>query len=277
SVTKYLQKRRAAAASAPQVTPPAITPQHQPSQPPNMTPGDQQQQHSRSSSTQPSEQPLDEPPPTQQTAPRVQRAVSMPTPAHQRAVSDVPVGTPRVTHRPVNYSQSERLPNRERPALNRSVSRKEIIKNYIKKETANFFGVDEENEKEQEQRWLDRRKRMACRTMGPLKEEYYHPSSTFSRLRHRRTLSELPSAPSVGSSSQRPDVLPGMAGDFPDSAQPTVAGTVLRRKDSVARMTWDGLSYVVTVSFYLFSGPTLSSSARDQLYYTSCYPLLRTR
>nr|CAH7764125.1 unnamed protein product [Callosobruchus chinensis] len=210
-----------------------------------MTPGDQQ--HSRSSSAQPPEPPPDEAPPPQ-AAPRVQRAVSMPTPAHQRAVSDVPVGTPRAAHRPVNYSQSERLPNRERPALNRSISRKEIIKNYIKKETANFFGVDEENENEQQLRWLDRRKRMACRTMGPLKEEFCLPA-TFSRLRHRRALSELASAPPVGS-SQRPDVLPGMAGDFPDTAAPTTAGTVLRRKDSVARMTWDGLSYVVTVSYF---------------------------
>lgn len=85
---------------------------------------------------------------------------------HQRAVS-LPAGPPterprpQQPRRPVAYSQSERLPNR--PPLNRSVSRKEFIKNYIKKETANFFGVDEENENEQQMRWLDRRKRMASR------------------------------------------------------------------------------------------------------------------
>ncbi|ERL88404.1 hypothetical protein D910_05790 [Dendroctonus ponderosae] len=53
--------------------------------------------------------------------------------------------------------------NHFKPVLNRSVSRKEIIKNYIKKETANFFGVDEENEDDEQKRWFDRRKRMAFR------------------------------------------------------------------------------------------------------------------
>lgn len=91
---------------------------------------------------------------------------SRPPASHQRAVS-LPSGPvperPKLQppRRPIGYSQSERIPNR--PPLNRSVSRKEFIKNYIKKETANFFGVDEENENEQQMRWLDRRKRMACR------------------------------------------------------------------------------------------------------------------
>ncbi|KAG5865146.1 hypothetical protein JTB14_004984 [Gonioctena quinquepunctata] len=89
------------------------------------------------------------------------------TPIHQRAVS-LPVPPPSdktrsQLPRPIAYSQSERIPNRERPPLNRSMSKKEIIKNYIRKETANFFGVDEENENQQQLRWLDRRKRMACR------------------------------------------------------------------------------------------------------------------
>lgn len=87
--------------------------------------------------------------------------------SHQRAVS-LPAGPPlerpkpqQQPRRPIGHSQSERIPNR--PPLNRSVSRKEFIKNYIKKETANFFGVDEDNENEQQLRWLDRRKRMASR------------------------------------------------------------------------------------------------------------------
>ncbi|XP_056629627.1 inactive rhomboid protein 2 isoform X1 [Diorhabda sublineata] len=183
------------------------------------------------------------------------------TPVHQRAVSlppAPPIERPRpaqqVHHRPVAYSQSERLHNRERPALNRQMSRKDMIKNYIKKETANFFGVDEEKEEEQQLRWLDRRKRMAYRTMGPLKEEYCTPSiSRFSEY-HRRTLSEAAPQPAhVGSgqlTTERPDVLPGPS-DITDSYSDVLpeqqrSEPSIRRKESVARMTLDGLSYVVT-------------------------------
>lgn len=91
--------------------------------------------------------------------PPVQRAVSLPAPApSERCRNQGAVG----------YSQSERSP-RERPVYARSASRREALKNYIKKETANFFGVDEETEVDQQQRWLDRRKRLACRwVLGPV-------------------------------------------------------------------------------------------------------------
>lgn len=61
---------------------------------------------------------------------------------------------------------------------------------------------------------------------------------------HRRAVSEL--APQQAMSG-RPDVLPGTS-DVMDSAQERLVEAEVRRKDSVARMTWDGLSYVVTVS-----------------------------
>lgn len=195
---------------------------------------------------------------TNRSGGQVQRAVSMPaTPAEQGVRSGHGAnreGQERVggTKR-VNYSQSERVPNRDRPPLNRSTSKKEMIKNYIKKETANFFGVDEENEDEEQKRWLDRRKRMASRTMGPLKDEYaltYRPQSQASPLHilHRRIASEA-AAPSTSAFSGqliaggRPDVLPGER-DVADGMDRM--GTSLRRKDSVARMTWNGLNYVVT-------------------------------
>ncbi|XP_022903463.2 inactive rhomboid protein 1 isoform X1 [Onthophagus taurus] len=153
---------------------------------------------------------------------QLQRAVSMPAQSvNERYSQQQP--QPRV-----NYSQSER-----RPRIVRSTSRKEVIRNFIKKETANFFGVDEENENEQQQRWLDRRKRLASRTYGPLKEDY---------LQNRDTLTEN----DVQQRSDRPDVLPGPSDvtDLP-SEQIREPGKI-RRKDSVARMTWDGLAYVVT-------------------------------
>lgn len=89
--------------------------------------------------------------PTAKFIPPVQRTISLPAPQT----------TERQREPRINYSQSERI--RERPRFARSTSRKEVIKNFIKRETANFFGVDEENESEQQQRWLDRRKRLASR------------------------------------------------------------------------------------------------------------------
>lgn len=48
--------------------------------------------------------------------------------------------------------------------------------------------------------------------------------------------------------SGRPDVLPGPS-DIPDAAEERLYNTLdVRPKDSVARMTWDGISYVVSVS-----------------------------
>lgn len=43
---------------------------------------------------------------------------------------------------------------------------------YIKRETATFFGVDEETESLERQRWLDRRRRMASRKYGALLPEH---------------------------------------------------------------------------------------------------------
>ncbi|KAJ3624640.1 hypothetical protein MTP99_018246 [Tenebrio molitor] len=170
-------------------------------------------------------------PPTAAKLPPVQRAVSLPVAS--------PPERPRIQNRNLAYTQSERLPNR--PHLGRQLSRKEMIKNYIKKETATFFGVDEESEEKQQRRWLDRRIRMASRTYGPLKEEYRTLGQS-----HRRTISEA--APGARMSGQlqaeRPDVLPG-TNDVPDANQERLNEVTVRRKDSVARMTWDGLSYVV--------------------------------
>jgi hypothetical protein len=46
---------------------------------------------------------------------------------------------------------------------------------YIKRETATFFGVDEESEAVEKQKWLDRRRRMALRKYGTLLPEYRPP------------------------------------------------------------------------------------------------------
>jgi hypothetical protein len=58
----------------------------------------------------------------------------------------------------------------------------------IRKETAVFFGVEESKEDEQKARWLDRRKRLAARQYGCVKDEYLCPDSQRS-LRHQQHIS----------------------------------------------------------------------------------------
>ncbi|XP_024940887.1 inactive rhomboid protein 1 isoform X3 [Cephus cinctus] len=107
-----------------------------------------------------------------------------------------------------------------RPRLRRNMSRTEAVRNYIKRETATFFGVDEESEALERQRWLGRRRRMASRKYGALLPEHRPPDPDITR-------------------------------DVPDSTE-IPEGVVLRRwqqpvrrKDSVARMTLSGLHYMV--------------------------------
>ena len=52
---------------------------------------------------------------------------------------------------------------------------------YIKRETATFFGVDEETEASERQKWLDRRRRMASRKYGALLPEYRPPDPDITR------------------------------------------------------------------------------------------------
>lgn len=116
--------------------------------------------------------PAAEPAPIVKPTPVVQRAISLPAPPPSERYQQEP------TIRRIDYSQSERIPNRERPKFARSASRKEAIKNFIKKETANFFGVDEDTEVDQQLRWLDRRKRLASRYVSQTFTSQYIPLIT---------------------------------------------------------------------------------------------------
>ncbi|EFN63503.1 Rhomboid family member 1 [Camponotus floridanus] len=108
----------------------------------------------------------------------------------------------------------------QRPRLRRNQSRTEAIRNYIRRETAQFFGVDEESEALEKQRWLDRRRRMASRKYGALLPEHKPPDPDITR-------------------------------DVPDTTETPESVTLrrwqqpVRRKDSVARMTLSGLHYIV--------------------------------
>ncbi|XP_071444048.1 inactive rhomboid protein 1-like [Hetaerina americana] len=79
----------------------------------------------------------------------------------------------------------------ESPRLSRSMS----VKNYIRKSTASFFGVDESSEDEQAARWIERRKRMALRLYGAFREDapYAQPQPPHpAPLQHHHPQAPLP-------------------------------------------------------------------------------------
>ncbi|XP_076679879.1 rhomboid-5 isoform X3 [Andrena cerasifolii] len=138
------------------------------------------------------------------TGPNITRSMSAPT-------------APRPV---VQVTSTASTPGSQRPRLRRNMSRTEAIRNYIKRETAQFFGVDEESETVERQRWLDRRRRMASRKYGALVPEHRPPDPDITR--------------------DVPDTT-----DVPEGVTLRRWQQPVRRKDSVARMTLSGLHYVV--------------------------------
>ncbi|XP_078034228.1 rhomboid-5 [Augochlora pura] len=132
----------------------------------------------------------------------------------------------------VQITSSASNPGSQRPRLRRNMSRTEAVRNYIKRETAQFFGVDEESETAERQRWLDRRRRMASRKYGALVPEHRPPDPDITR--------------------DVPDTT-----DLPEGVTLRRWQQPVRRKDSVARMTLSGLHYVVenTISTWKKWGP----------------------
>ncbi|XP_076621524.1 rhomboid-5 isoform X2 [Colletes latitarsis] len=120
----------------------------------------------------------------------------------------------------VQVTSSASTPGSQRPRLRRTMSRTETIRNYIRRETAQFFGVDEETEATERQRWLDRRRRMASRKYGALVPEHRPPDPDITR--------------------DVPDTT-----DVPEGVTLRRWQQPVRRKDSVARMTLSGLHYVI--------------------------------
>ncbi|XP_034180503.2 rhomboid-5 isoform X3 [Osmia lignaria lignaria] len=117
-------------------------------------------------------------------------------------------------------SSASAVGSSQKPRLRRTMSRTEAIRNYIRRETAQFFGVDEESEAIERQRWLDRRRRMASRKYGALVPEHRPPDPDITR--------------------DVPDTT-----DIPEGVTLRRWQQPVRRKDSVARMTLSGLHYVV--------------------------------
>ncbi|KAF0289097.1 Inactive rhomboid protein 1 [Amphibalanus amphitrite] len=114
--------------------------------------------------------------------------------------------------------RTDQQPTRARPPLQPQLSRVDRVKSYMKRGTKQFFGLDDECDDENQCRWLDRRRRLAAKAYGRLKDDSDHPQMS------------LPA---------------GYGADVTDS----MGGTLHRRrhKDNVGKMTLQGLGYVATL------------------------------
>ncbi|XP_043241505.1 inactive rhomboid protein 2-like isoform X2 [Amphibalanus amphitrite] len=121
--------------------------------------------------------------------------------------------------------RTDQQPTRARPPLQPQLSRVDRVKSYMKRGTKQFFGLDDECDDENQCRWLDRRRRLAAKAYGRLKDDSDHPQMS------------LPA---------------GYGADVTDS----MGGTLHRRrhKDNVGKMTLQGLGYVATLIRQRFSG-----------------------
>ncbi|KAL0279292.1 UNVERIFIED_CONTAM: hypothetical protein PYX00_000884 [Menopon gallinae] len=110
-------------------------------------------------------------------------------------------------------------------------------KSYMKRETISFFGLNENIEGSQQEKWIERRKRLAVRKYGALKDEIPPPRT----VKDSFARSYQQSRETYGS---RPDVLPDERDE--SDAIPGAYELPVRKKPSVIQMTFNGIAYLVT-------------------------------
>lgn len=107
-------------------------------------------------------------------------------------------------------------------------SRKQKVKDYVKREIAKFFGVDILSEEEERIKWIERQKRLAIRCFGQLRDDISNSP------RHQgRNEQQL---------GYRPDILPSLQ----NTEETERTHYKIERKASVATMLWNGISYLVS-------------------------------
>ncbi|RXG72692.1 Inactive rhomboid protein 1 [Armadillidium vulgare] len=142
--------------------------------------------------------------------------------------------------------------------LSRTMSRKEQLKKFMKKEAKEFFGLDDESESKQKSKWEDKRRRLASRKYGPLRDgalsasyDSFSCNDRTAQQQQQETLHFHSRIPQSFSSDFHAlhDVPEGRAGNYMgDSvdANSWPRPPPNHAKDSVAKMTWDGLAYTVS-------------------------------
>ncbi|XP_050541106.1 inactive rhomboid protein 2-like isoform X1 [Daktulosphaira vitifoliae] len=135
--------------------------------------------------------------------------------------------------------------------FHKSISRTDAIKKFVKRETAMFFGLDEEYEEIEKLKWLDRRKRLATRKYGELKPE-------FASSIHDTPIAQV----------SQPDVLQSSR-DIDERDSSAIRVQPLGRKPSVAKLTLDGLSYAISKTLSRKKKKTVSISGEWSRSYPS--------
>lgn len=133
-------------------------------------------------------------------------------------------GTSNAQRGNLTSMQQQRQQNQSR------YTRKQKIKDYVKREIAKFFGVDTLSEEDERIKWYERQKRLAIRCFGQLRDDM--------------DISSSPSRHGQGRNEQlgyRPDILPVQNNEESERTHYKI-----RRKASVATMMWNGLSYMVS-------------------------------
>jgi len=166
--------------------------------------------------------------PSNQQPPSLQRSISAPAPSVARN-TQVQLSQAVVE----SHQHQTSCGSTNRVGLSRSMSRTDAVKEYFKKSTATFFGLDESKENELRQRWEERRRRLAERRCGLLKvqssSEELNVESSRDLVDGGMTMS------SCGDDASTSGLSDGVT-----------LHSHLKRRESVARMTLDGLFYIAT-------------------------------
>lgn len=116
-----------------------------------------------------------------------------------------------------------------------TVSRKQKVKEYIRREIAKFFGVDAQTETEERYKWSERQKRFAIRRFGPLKNDMDNPSDQNEPTDHP---------------TDRPDILP-IADHLGNGTSELIIDSdayirlPIEKKASVPTMFISGITYII--------------------------------
>lgn len=127
------------------------------------------------------------------------------------------------------------MPQQRQTQTQARYTRKQKVKDYVKHETAKFFGVDTISEEEERTKWSERQKRLAIRCFGQLRDDLDSSNPSREQLRREQQ-------------GDRPDILPAQSTDETDwnrIENELLYQYKIERKASVANMLWNGLSYVV--------------------------------
>ena len=151
------------------------------------------------------------------------------------------------SHTFLSQSHSDILSDRPK-ILGRTNSKTETIKNFIKKETTNFFGIDSETENEQQILWLEKRKRFASRKYGPLKLDFRLSQAEIECDQLDHALNDIEMVSGVADNASSADMLPDI---LPVSMNEGLCDETFAEKSSFAKLTLIGLSFVISVNFVL--------------------------